>query len=113
MSEPTPEPETPAVPEPTSDEPTVKELASKVDQILGILGGGKDEGEGEVEPPSVKAEVQRELTRLRKAEEAKAERDAEKAELAELKEKVKRVAEKQPREYRRSTRFMRWTDDDE
>jgi hypothetical protein len=104
----------PAVPAPTSDEPTVKELAGKVDQILGILAGnGRGEPEADPEPPSVKAEVKAELERLRKAEQAKAERDAEKDRLTAVEEKVKKVTEKPPREYRKSTRFMRWTGDDE
>lgn len=115
MSETETEPQAPAVPEPVSDEPTVKELAGKVDRLIDLVSGGArpSQAEAEPEPPSVRAEVQAELKRLKQAEQAKAERDAERGKLAELEDKVKKVTEKQPREYRRSTRFMRWAGDDE
>jgi uncharacterized membrane protein YdbT with pleckstrin-like domain len=110
-----------AVPEPATAEPTVSELAGKVDRLIDLVtplvkpgeGGGEGGEGGEAEAPSVAAEVKRELEKLKRAEMAKAERDAEKGKLADLEEKVKKVTEKQPREYRRSTRFMRWAGDDE
>ena len=103
--------EEPAAPE-TEGQPTLEKLDAKVDRLAEavgkLLGGGEKAAEAE-EPASVAAEVQRELARLKQAEDRKAARDKEKsdldAKLAALEDKVK---EKPPREYRKVENWHKW-----
>ena len=117
MTTPAPTTEPPAsLPAETSDEPTVKELAGKVDQILDVLKGGHPEAGSESEPAAPEdtaAVVRSELAKLKAKEDAKARTDKEKADTAARLEKVEKAVEKPPREYRKVTRFMRWTGDDD
>lgn len=114
--------DTPAeTPAPADPEPerihSIEDLSAKVDKIMDWIAGNKDAEprapEPEEEPASVAAEVQRELAKVKAAEERKAARDREKAEhdarLAAVEEKVK---EKPPAEYRRVTKWMGWTGDE-
>jgi hypothetical protein len=84
-------------------------LSDKIDQILGILGGKKPEGDPapDAQPSSIADEIRQQL-------EAKTRRDADDAEkrghadeLAAIKARVAELAEKPPQEpVRRSTRLM-------
>lgn len=93
-----------------------QKIEDKIDRLAEILSGHGSEKGTETEPDepaSMAAEVRREVERLR-GEEAKQQREAERdAEVGQLKEKVAAIPEKQPREYRRSTRIMRWTTEDD
>ena len=111
----------PATEPPGDGEPerihSLDDLVAKVDKLFDWMQGNKDAepraAEPEGEPASVAAEVQRELAKVKAAEERKAARDREKAEhdarLAAVEEKVK---EKPPAEYRRVTKWMGWTGDE-
>lgn len=88
-----------------------QKIEDKIDRLAEILSGGGHEQDSEAEPDepaSMAAEIRREVERLREAEhrqQAEAERDAK---VGQLEEKVSAIPEKQPREYRRSTNFMKW-----
>lgn len=98
-----------------SEEKRIDTLEQKVDRILSMLsGGGKDDAGSESEPEPAadpKAEMRAELAKLQAAERRKAARDAEKqANEDRLKKIEEKLTEKPPREYKRSTKFMRWED---
>ena len=101
---------------PVSTETEDRIVDRVVDRLKDILkGGGHDQGtETEPdEPASMAAEVRREVERLREAE-AKQHREEElTADVGNLKQKVAAIPERQPREYRRSTRVMRWANEDD
>lgn len=97
-------------------EDRVDALSGKVDQILSFLSGGKSEGAGtesEPEAPAdVAAEVRAELAKLKAADERKAARDKEKSDAENrLKAVEDKVKEQPPREYRKVTNFMGWSDE--
>jgi hypothetical protein len=80
-----------------------------------LKGGGKEQGsEAEPdEPASMTAEIRREVERLRQAEAAQ-QKDAERDQaVRDLSEKVAAVPERQPREYRKSTRVMGWATEED
>ncbi len=98
---------------------SIDELSEKVERILSMLSGSgqQDAGsESEPEEPAAdpKAEMRAELAKLQAAEKRKQAREQEKAageaRLSAIEEKLK---EKPPREYKRSTKFMRWQDEDD
>ena len=94
-----------------------QKIEDKIDRLAEILRGDKHEEQGSEtepdQPASMAAEVRREVERLREAE-AKQHREEElTADIGDLKQKVAAIPERQPREYRRSTRFMKWAEDDD
>ena len=94
-----------------------QKIEDKIDRLAEILkGGGHEEQGSETEPDqpaSMAAEVRREVERLREAE-AKQHREEELAtDVGDLKQKVAAIPERQPREYRRSTQFMKWATEDD
>lgn len=110
-------------PEPERDDEadrihSISELNAKVDALAGRLEQlftrkpSRDPAEAE-QSRSVADEVKAELAKLKAAEKAKADREAERGKLAELEAKVKHVTERPPREYRKSTRFMGWLGEDD
>ena len=93
-----------------------QKIEDKIDRLAEILSG-KDHDQGSEtkpdEPASMAAEVRREVERLREAE-TKQHREEELAtDVGDLKQKVAAIPERQPREYRRSTRVMRWASEDD
>ena len=101
---------TPPVPAETED----RIVDRVVDRLKDILKPGEHAPAAEPdEPASMAAEVRREVERLRGEEQARAKEAERDAEVGQLKEKVAAIPEKQPREYRRSTRVMRWANEDD
>ena len=93
-----------------------QKIEDKIDRLAEILSGKSDDQGTETEPDqpaSMAAEVRREVERLREAE-AKQHREQERdQQVADLSAKVSAIPERQPREYRKSTRFMKWAEDDD
>ena len=102
---------TPPVPAETED----RIVDRVVDRLKDILkpGDGQATAAEPDEPASMAAEVRREVERLRGEEQARQKEADRDAEVGQLKEKVAAIPEKQPREYRRSTRVMRWANEDD
>lgn len=113
MSDTTTEPA--AQPE-ASEEKRIDTLESKVDRILDMLSGSGSSGPGsetttEEPPVDPKAEMRSELAKLQAAEKRKqAAAEARERNESRLKAIEEKLTEKPPREYKRSTRFMRWED---
>lgn len=110
----------PAPAEPAEGEPTIAKLDEKVDKLADAVralldGGGKGSSEPELsdQDRDTASLVREELAKLKQAEDRKARKDAEAGKLADLEGKVKAITEKAPREYKRVTRWMGWTGDDE
>ena len=91
---------------------TIQSLADKVDKLWDMLTSGdkKPDTTEADQPASMAAEVRREVERLRQAEGAEQAAAQQAADVADLKEKVA-ASERQPREYRRSTKIMGWADE--
>jgi len=107
VSEPAPEPK--AEPQPEGETARIQSLESRFDRLEQMLkdalaGGGS---ESEPEPVDVKAETKKALRELQADEKRKADADELAARRA-ADARPEPVAEKPPREHRRSTRFMRW-----
>ena len=94
-----------------------QKIEDKIDRLAEILKGGSHEEQGSEtepdEPASMAAEVRREVERLRDAEAAQHREQERDQQVADLSAKVSAIPERQPREYRRSTRFMKWAEDDD
>ena len=100
----------PAVPAETED----RIVDRVVDRLKDILKGPEQASAAEPdEPASMAAEVRREVERLRGEEQARQREANRDAEVGQLKEKVAAIPERQPREYRRSTQFMKWATEDD
>ena len=87
-----------------------------VDRLKDILKGGHAKQGSETEPDepaSMAAEVRREVERLREAETRQHREEELTADVGDLKQKVAAIPERQPREYRRSTRIMKWATEDD
>ena len=105
-------------PEPDSEGTRIQSidtLMEKVDKVLAMVsGGGKAAGKGEPDPEEgVSSVVQRELARLKAAEDEKAAREARDKEFTEVKARVEKIPERRPREYRRATNMMKWATEDD
>lgn len=98
---------------------TIEKLAAKVEQIWDkVMSSGDTGGHVQSHPEvhqddaGVSGEMRRALQQLR--DEERAQQDADAAADARMDEKIKAaVPERQPREYRKSTNFMRWATDDD
>ena len=102
--------ETPA---PVSAETEDRIVDRVVDRLKDILKGGGEAPAEVDEPASMAAEVRREVERLRGEEQARQKEADRDAEVGQIREKVAAIPEKQPREYRKSTQFMRWATEDD
>jgi hypothetical protein len=100
----------PAAPDIEADR--VKTLGEMIrEEIAKALGNhGSVESAAEPDQPDVAAETRREVARLKAEEDRKAQREARAARVDAAVAKMEAIKEKQPREYRRSTRFMGWVD---
>ena len=105
------EQETPAGDETGGGDPTLHQLAERVDRLAGMFerfmegGGGQ---RAEPEPPDIKAEVREAVREVQAKDKAKAERAAEQQSLAEQVAELKAKVETPPFEYRPVTNRMGW-----
>jgi ElaB/YqjD/DUF883 family membrane-anchored ribosome-binding protein len=93
-----------------SDDPTLHQLAERVDRLTGMFerfmeGGG---GQAEPEPPDIKAEVREAVREVQAKDKAKADRAAEQQSLADQVKDLKAKVETAPQEYKRATQAMGW-----
>jgi hypothetical protein len=91
-------------------DPTLHQLAERVDRLTGMFerfmeGGGQ---QAEPEPPDIKAEVREAVREVQAKDKAKADRAAEQQSLADQVADLKAKVETPPFEYRPVTNRMGW-----